>query len=64
MENEFHGLTVCVSPFSSRLVYALIHLTQLTCDGAYIIPRNAGNADKYPYDVASYRTFLEYLYIV
>ncbi|SRR6266566_6022152 len=33
--------------------FLLIHLTQLTCDGAYVIPRNTGNADKYPYDVAS-----------
>ena len=36
-----------------RCFLILIHLMQLACDGAYVIPRNTGNADKYPYDAAS-----------
>ena len=67
MENEFHSLNVCLSPFSSSFMPLLPpnSPTQLTCDGAYVIPRNAGDANKYPYDVASHnQTFLEYLYIV
>ena len=45
-----------VSPFPPRLRRCFLlstHLTQLTCDGTYVIPRNTGNADKYPYDIAS-----------
>lgn len=42
----------------------LIHLMQLACDGAYVIPRNTGNADKYPYDATSYSNFREYLYVM
>ncbi len=54
MENEFQHLDVRVPSFSlprlGRFLNFLIHLVQLTCDGAYVIPRNTGgNVDKYPY---------------
>jgi ATP-binding cassette, subfamily G (WHITE), member 2, SNQ2 len=50
MENEFQPLTVRTPPPS--LPHAFDPFMQLTCDGAYIIPRNIGNATKFPYDTS------------
>ena len=39
-------------PPSLRRPHPFDPFMQLTCDGAYIIPRNIGNATKFPYDAA------------
>ena len=49
-----------------RLLYhfSQFFFAQLTCDGDYVVPRNVGNATKYPYKVSFYVGYLPLTFYV
>jgi hypothetical protein len=58
MENEFRRVTVRILRSNAAVSHLSNFFAQLTCDGAYVVPRNTGNATKYPYEVYFYRVTL------